>query len=160
MARFPKDMFAALSKDSRTERCNPAPPESVRAGSTILQYTGSRKKLLLRGDAINAAALLDTIPREALEIPEIGLVKAHADLIRTAQLAPERQVIVRRLEENHEDFSSLEQLAALNLVADDYQAALELLLSVKTRVLTPILQIGRSGHAGCFCPARRIPSSG
>ncbi len=112
------------------------PDQSVpdRRFSNILDRA---KKLLLRGDAINAAALLDTIPREALEIPEIGLVKAHADLIRTAQLAPERQVIVRRLEENHEDFSSLEQLAALNLVADDYQAALELLLSVKNQSPDP-----------------------
>ena len=91
------------------------------------------KKLLLEGDAINASALLDSIPREALEIPEIGLVKTHADLIRAAQLAPERPVIVKRIEDDPRDFLSLWQLAALNLVADDYQSALELLTSIRNQ---------------------------
>ncbi len=95
------------------------------------------KKLLLQGDAIHAAALLDALPRDALEIPEIGLVKAHADLIRTAQLAPERQAIVERLEENPRDFPALWQLAALSLVADDYQSALELLMSIKNQSPDP-----------------------
>lgn len=95
------------------------------------------KKLLLQGDAIHAAALLDSIPREALEIPEIGLVKAHADLIRTAQLAPERQVIAQRIKEAPRDFLSLWQLAALDLVADDYQSALELLLSIRNQSPDP-----------------------
>ncbi len=95
------------------------------------------KKLLLRGDAINAASLLDSLPREALIIPEIGLLKAHADLIRTAQLAPQRKILIERLEGKPDDFSSLWQLAALNLVADDYQSALELLLSIKNRSPDP-----------------------
>ncbi len=95
------------------------------------------KKLLLKGEAINAAALLDSLPREALEIPEIGLVKTHADLIRVAQLAPERQAIVQRIEDDPRDFLSLYQLAALNLVADDYQSALELLLSIRNRSSDP-----------------------
>ena len=95
------------------------------------------KKLLLKGDAINAATLLDSLPREALETPEIGLVKTHTDLIRAAQLAPERQVIVKRIEDDPRDFLSLWQLAALNLVADDYESALELLMSIRNQSNDP-----------------------
>lgn len=95
------------------------------------------KKLLLKGEAIHAAALLDSLPREALEIPQIGLVKTHADLIRAAQLAPERQVIVKRIEDDSRDFLSLYQLAALNLVADDYESALELFMSIRDQSNDP-----------------------
>ncbi len=91
------------------------------------------KKLLLQGKAINAAALLESLPREALDTPEIGLVKTHADLIRAAQLAPERQVIVNRIEDDPRDLQSIYQLAALNLVGDDYESALELLISIRNQ---------------------------
>ena len=103
------------------------------SGRFLLNLLDRAKKLLLQGQAINAAALLNSLSREALETPEIGLVKAHVDLIRAAQLSPERQVIVKRIEDDPRDFQSIYQLAALNLVSDDYESACESLMSIRNQ---------------------------
>ena len=44
-----------------------------------------------------------------------------------------RPFIVQRIEDNPRDFQSIYQLAALNLVSDDYESACELLMSIRNQ---------------------------
>ncbi len=77
------------------------------------------KQLVQTGNCLQAAAVLDTLPAEAMRDPEVELLSTHLDLIRTAELAPNIGVLKRTLEGAPDDAVALYQLAACHLVEDD-----------------------------------------
>lgn len=82
------------------------------------------KQLVQTGNTLQATAVLDTLPAEAMRDPEIELLSTHLDLIRTAELAPNISVLKRSIENDPDYTTALYQLAACHLVEDDYDTAL------------------------------------
>jgi putative thioredoxin len=67
------------------------------------------KQLVQTGNCLQAAAVLDALPAEAMRDPEVELLSTHLDLIRTAELAPNIGVLKRTLEGASDDAVALYQ---------------------------------------------------
>ncbi|MCU7924043.1 MAG: tetratricopeptide repeat protein [Candidatus Thiodiazotropha sp. (ex Dulcina madagascariensis)] len=88
-------------------------------------------KILMRQERFrDAHDLLSALPEQAQDAIEIRNLLAHLDFIVTAEDADEPDTLQRRLETDPKDAEALYQLAALHLVKDDLQTALDLLLAL------------------------------
>ncbi|MCU7886247.1 MAG: tetratricopeptide repeat protein [Candidatus Thiodiazotropha sp. (ex Lucinoma annulata)] len=88
-------------------------------------------KILMRQERFREAYdLLSALPEQAQEGVEIRNLLAHLDIIVTAEDADELEAIQRRLEVNPKNADTRYQLAAVTLIGDDLEAALDLLLDL------------------------------
>jgi putative thioredoxin len=108
-------------------------------------------KFLLRLERIDDAfAVLAALSPEAREDRQVAEFLAHLGFIRTAGAAPDRDRLEQRLIEAPDDRHARYQLAALALVADDLDAALQQLMTIVRE--EPDFQDGlaRTGLAAVF----------
>ncbi|MCU7814461.1 MAG: tetratricopeptide repeat protein [Candidatus Thiodiazotropha sp. (ex Rostrolucina anterorostrata)] len=88
-------------------------------------------RILMRQERFREAYdLLSALPEQAQEGVEIRNLLAHLDVIVTAEDADELEAIQHRLEVNPKDADTRYQLAAVTLIGDDLEAALNLLLDL------------------------------
>ncbi|MEL0586215.1 MAG: tetratricopeptide repeat protein [Candidatus Thiodiazotropha sp. (ex. Lucinoma kazani)] len=88
-------------------------------------------KILMRQERFREAYdLLSALPEQAQEGVEIRNLLAHLDIIVTAEDADELEAIQHRLAMNPKDADTRYQLAAVTLIGDDLEAALDLLLDL------------------------------
>jgi putative thioredoxin len=91
-------------------------------------------KILMRQERYQEARdLLASLPDEAQEAIEVRHLLAHVDLIVTAQAEQEPDLLVRHQHDDPDNPQLLYQLAAVRLLGDDIQAALDLLLDLLRR---------------------------
>lgn len=108
-------------------------------------------KFLMRlGRIEDAYAVLSALSPEAGEDRKVADFLAHLGFIRTAREAPDRETLETRLSQDPKDWYARYQLAALTLVADDTDAALQQLLIIVREA--PDFQGGlaRKGLAAIF----------
>ena len=88
-------------------------------------------KLLVRHEHFeHASELLTALPEAAHTHPEVATLQAHIDFIRTAHAAPPAAELKARLHDHPGDAETHYRLAALSLVDDEMEAALEHLLMI------------------------------
>lgn len=90
------------------------------------------KRWVENGDVLKAITLLDTLPTQAMQDPEIELLYTHLDLIRIAQLAPQLKTLEKNIIEHPDDTEIKFKLVARYLVNDEFDAALKMLSSLHT----------------------------
>ncbi|MCU7932673.1 MAG: tetratricopeptide repeat protein [Candidatus Thiodiazotropha sp. (ex Codakia rugifera)] len=88
-------------------------------------------KILMRQERFREAYdLLSALPEQAQEGVEIRNLLAHLDIVVTAEDADELEAIQHQLAVNPKDADTRYQLAAVTLIGDDLEAALDLLLDL------------------------------
>ncbi len=103
----------------------------------------SMAKLLMRlGRNGDAYALLDALPEVLRGEPEIGRLRGHLGLMLAAEGAPEAPALRAMIESAPDDCDARYRLAALSVLADDYEGGLAQLLEVLHRA--PGLGRGRA----------------
>lgn len=96
-----------------------------------LAYPALMTKILMRQERYREAhALLTALPQAAQDGVEIRNLLAHLDFIVTARDAGAREVLEKQLESDPQDPDIRYRLAAIALVSDDIQTALDLLLAL------------------------------
>ncbi|MCU7891032.1 MAG: tetratricopeptide repeat protein [Candidatus Thiodiazotropha sp. (ex Ustalcina ferruginea)] len=108
--------------------------ESVVNDPQNLSLPALMTKILMRQERFREAYdLLSALPEQAQDGVEIRNLLAHLDIIVTAEEADEAdelEAIQHRLEVNPKDADTRYQLAAVTLIGDDLEAALDLLLDL------------------------------
>jgi len=88
-------------------------------------------KLLIRAERFeDAAAVLNALPQPARDSSEIASLLAHLDFILAAAQVTDRDALVQQLEDGSIDLDGRFGLAAVALLADDYEAALLSLMAI------------------------------
>lgn len=96
-----------------------------------LAYPALMTKILMRQERYSDAhALLNALPSAAQESVELRNLYAHVDIVVTAQDAEEPDVLRQRLNSAPEDADTLYALAAVSLLNDEMETALDLLLEL------------------------------
>ena len=96
-----------------------------------LAYPALMTKILMRQARYrDAHALLTALPAAAQDAVEIRNLLAHLDFIVTAEDADSREALEARLTDEPDDPALRYQLAAVVLLGDDLQTALDLLLQL------------------------------
>lgn len=88
------------------------------------------KLLMAQGRLDQAQAVLAALPLETRERGEVDTLLAHLGLVKAARDAPPRAMLLDRLAANPADHDARYALAALALVGDEYDEALEQLLAL------------------------------
>lgn len=88
------------------------------------------KLLWAEGEGKQALSLLDSLPPEARQTPEIAPLLAHLRLAETAREAPPLADLDAHLERHPDDLEARYQRAARLLAADDFPGAMEALLAI------------------------------
>lgn len=91
------------------------------------------KLLIVQRRYDEAEALLRGLPTQTKEAGEIGHLLAHLGLLQVAQRTPDRDALVVRLASDPGDSQARYELAALAVVNNDYETALENLLELVRR---------------------------
>ncbi|MBT2972116.1 MAG: thioredoxin [gamma proteobacterium symbiont of Ctena orbiculata] len=105
--------------------------EAIVADPENLELPALMGKILMRQQRFHDAhALLSALPKQARETVEIRDLLAHLDIIVTAEDADTPESLMQRLQADPKDADSLYQLAALRLVGDELEEALDLLLEL------------------------------
>ncbi|MET0069092.1 MAG: tetratricopeptide repeat protein [Candidatus Thiodiazotropha sp.] len=105
--------------------------EAILADPENLELPALMGKILMRQQRYHDAhALLSALPEQAREAVEICDLLAHLDIIVTAGDAETPERLMQRLQADPKDAESLYQLAALRLVGDELEQALDLLLEL------------------------------
>lgn len=108
-------------------------------------------KLLIRAGRLDEAQrLLQALPETLRDENEIAILLAHLLFLRLAADAPDKELLLQRLNADPNDLGSRQRLAALHLVADDYQDALEQLLQITRRDRNFANGAGRRGLLAIF----------
>lgn len=107
------------------------------------------KILVRQGHHFQALDVLEKLPRDAFNDPEIDLLATHLRFIRTAQEAPSTDALKRWLEDNPNDMHSRYQLSACLLVQGDYAGALEQLSEIAGNE-SPLREQARRGMLSIF----------
>lgn len=88
-------------------------------------------KLLMRLQRFDEArSVLRSLPPELRDVTEIATLRAHLDLITTAQSVDDEAALLAQVEARPDDLASQFKAAAVHLVADRYEQALQALLAV------------------------------
>ncbi|MCU7851448.1 MAG: tetratricopeptide repeat protein [Candidatus Thiodiazotropha sp. (ex Monitilora ramsayi)] len=96
-----------------------------------LAYPTLMTKILMRQERFpEAHTLLSALPLEAQEAVEIRNLLSHLDFIVTAKAVDGREQVQQQLDSTPEDPELQYALAALSLMSDDIQTALDLLLTL------------------------------
>ena len=91
-------------------------------------------KLLIRLHRVDeAAALLESLPADARDTEEVASLSAHVEFLRAAESAPDAGVLDASIAAGPDDVDARWQRAALHLMADEYEAALQQLMEILRR---------------------------
>lgn len=108
--------------------------EAAVADPDDLSLPAMMARLLLRlGRADEAARLLDALPGDAREVEEIASLRAHAEFLRAAADAPPPDVLEAAIAADPGDSDARWQRAALHLLADEYEPALQQIMEILRR---------------------------
>lgn len=88
------------------------------------------KFLIQMGRHEDAQAVLQALPESLAAHAEVQGLLAHLDLILTARSAPSAETLTARLAADPGDLEARFQLAAVSLLADDYEQALGQLVAI------------------------------
>jgi putative thioredoxin len=91
------------------------------------------KLLVLQGRYAQADDLLQALPAEAHEIPELGKLAAHVSILRTAHEAPPAAELEQAIAADPGNLEARYRLSAVQLVANNYDAAMQQLLEIARR---------------------------
>jgi len=108
------------------------------------------KLLMAQGRFDAAQNLLQGLPDEMRDEPEISHLLAHLGFIQVARSAPDRAALEARLAADSDDAEVRYQLAALALVDDDYETAMAHLLELVQRHRAFGEDAGRRGMLAVF----------
>ena len=116
---------------------------------TLLPLTLGRL-LMAQGRLDEAHGVLGGLSEPVKARAEVTALLTHLDLMRTAAAAPPRVELERRVAVNADDCEARYGLAALALVADDYESALGQLLEIVQRDRGFRQDAGRRGMLAVF----------
>ena len=85
------------------------------------------------GEVEAALEILERLPLEAREKPEVERLKGMLHFEALASGAPDEATLAARLEQNADDHEARRLLAARKVLAEEYEGALELLLELMRR---------------------------
>ncbi|MCB1734947.1 MAG: tetratricopeptide repeat protein [Gammaproteobacteria bacterium] len=125
-------MVAALKQYNagETERCFTALAQAALDDPDNLRIPLTLAKLLVREDRQDdALRLLDSLPREARVDPDVANLHTHLQFMQVALAAPGQSSLEEALEQE-DDLAKRHQLAALYLMDDNYQGALDQLFHI------------------------------
>lgn len=108
------------------------------------------KLLVLQQRYIQADELLESLPEEVRQHPEIRNLAAHVGFIRASHNAPPVEILERIISDNPDDLERRYQLSAVKMIQDDFGGAMEQLLEIVRRDNTFRRQAGRDGLLAIF----------
>jgi putative thioredoxin len=108
------------------------------------------KLLWSQGDSAQALKLLDSLPPEARQAPELAHLYAHLNLAETARHAPTLEAIDAQLAQQPGDLDAHFQRAAVLLENDDFEAAMHALLFIARTDRSYRHDIGRTSLLALF----------
>ena len=109
------------------------------------------KLLVLQGRYTQADDLLQALPPEVREeLPELRQLAAHVSILRTAREAPPAAELEQAIAANPDNLEARYQLSAVQLVANDYDAAMPQLLEIARRDRGFRHDAGRAGLHAVF----------
>jgi putative thioredoxin len=109
------------------------------------------KLLVLQGRYTQADDLLQALPAEVREeLPELRRLTAHVSILRTAREAPPAADMEQSIAANPDNLEARYQLSAVQLVASDYDAAMQQLLEIARRDPSFRHDAGRTGLLALF----------
>ena len=108
------------------------------------------KLLILKADYSRAESVLQSLPAEAREEPEISALLVHAGFLRVAQSAPEIDILERDIAAEPDKTVARYQLSAIRLLQNDYAGAMEQLLEIVRRDRAFREDAGRKGLIAIF----------
>jgi putative thioredoxin len=105
--------------------------EGAMAEPENLEIPAMLAKLLMRLERFDAAReVLAAMPEEARDTPELATLRAHLDFIVSARAVDDEAQVRARLVQTPPDLAAHFQAAALDLVNDRYEAALQSLIVI------------------------------
>lgn len=105
--------------------------EGAMAEPENLDIPAMLAKLLIRLDRFDEArAVLLALPQEARDTTELATIRAHLEFIVTARAIDDPPAVFARLGHTPPDLQAHFEAAALHLVNDEYEAALQALIVV------------------------------
>ncbi|WP_310446048.1 tetratricopeptide repeat protein [Thiobacillus sp.] len=108
------------------------------------------KLLWSQGDSEQALKLLDSLPPEARQAPELAHLYAHLNLAETARQAPALEAIDAQLAQQPGDLDAHYQRAAVLLANDDFETAMHALLFITRTDRSYRHDIGRTSLLALF----------
>jgi len=108
------------------------------------------KLLILKGEYARAEGVLQALPDEAREEPEISTLLVHAGFLRVAQSAPGIEILERDILAEPDKSVARYQLSAVKLLQNDYAGAMEQLLEIVRRDRAFREDAGRKGLIAIF----------
>ena len=91
------------------------------------------KLLVLQQRYAQADDLLQALPEEARAVPELRRLATHVGFLRAARDAPPLAELERAIADDPDDLEARYRLAAVRLVANDYEAGMQQLFEIVTR---------------------------
>jgi putative thioredoxin len=107
------------------------------------------KLLILQRRYAQADGLLESLPAETRELPEVRHLSAHVNLIRSAQDAPPPETLMKAIAADPDDLEARYRLSAVMLTQDEYEMAMMQLLEIIRRD-NAHLQASRDGLLAIF----------
>ena len=109
------------------------------------------KLLVLQGRYTQADDLLQALPPEVREeLPELRQLAAHVSILRSAREAPPAAELEQAIAANSDNLEARYQLSAVQLVASNYDAAMQQLLEIARRDRGFRHDAGRAGLHAVF----------
>lgn len=108
------------------------------------------KLLVLQGRYAQADDLLQALPAEARDTPELRRLAAHVAFLRAARDAPPAEELAKAIADDPDNLDARYQLSAVHLVANDYEAAMQQLLEIAARGQGARRDSGRDGLLALF----------
>jgi putative thioredoxin len=108
------------------------------------------KLLILQRRYAQADSLLESLPTETRELPEVRHLSAHVNLIRSAQDAPPPETLMKAIDADPDDLEARYRLSAVMLTHDEFEMAMTQLLEIIRRDGAFHRQAGRDGLLAIF----------
>jgi putative thioredoxin len=108
------------------------------------------KLLVLQGRYAQADDLLRALPAEARAAPELRQLAAHVAFLRAARDAPPAAELKQAIAADPDDLEARYRLSAVELIANDYDAAMRQLLEIARRDRGFKDDAGRNGLLALF----------
>lgn len=106
--------------------------------------------LVLQGRYAQADDLLQALPAEARETPELRRLAVHVGFLRAAQEAPPAAELEQAIAADPNNLEARYQLSAVQLIANDYDAAMQQLLEITRRDRSFRNDAGHNGLLALF----------
>ena len=108
------------------------------------------KAAMLNGEPERAEVILGDLDEAARELPETQALLMQLQFARIASEGPDRHVLEQRIEADPKDLQARYQLSALNIVNNEFEAALDQLLAIMQRDRSFEDDGGRKGMLAVF----------